>query len=65
MKDFYDHYGANDSATGKKEMERILNDWTIGSWYIAGDYSEAEQEKHKQDFLNYLERGEKKNVGTN
>ncbi|MGT2930033.1 hypothetical protein ACVR1G_07380 [Streptococcus dentasini] len=68
VNEFYDNY--DDPGTifgwGKKSgedvVEDIIEDETIGSNHISSPYSDDEKDKHKQDFYDYLERGEKKNV---
>ena len=68
VKEFYDNYdypgvvfgiGQKD---GKEVVEEILDTKTLGSRHISKQYTEQEQEQHKKDFLDYLERGKDKNV---
>ncbi|WP_128837435.1 hypothetical protein [Streptococcus sp. DD11] len=68
VKEFYDNYdypglvfgiGQKD---GEEVVEEILDTKTLGSHHISKQYTNQEQEQHKKDFLDYLERGKDKNV---
>ncbi|AXQ79395.1 hypothetical protein DDV21_010060 [Streptococcus chenjunshii] len=68
VNEFYDNYDYSGiifgwgKKSGEDVVEDIIEDETIGSNHISSPYSDDEKEKHKKDFYDYLERGEKKNV---
>lgn len=62
VSEFYKVHGYGDYEQGKIAVQRIVDADTIAKRFISSKYSKEQQEKHKEDFFNYLERGEFKNV---
>lgn len=60
--EFYKNYGDGNRQVGEKVINQIMDADTIGSNHINGGYTEAERKKHKEDFYEYLKRGENSNV---
>ena len=62
VSEFYKVHGYGNYEQGKEAVERIVATDTIAKRYISLNYSKEQQEKHKKDFFDYLERGRFKNV---
>ena len=62
VSEFYKVQGYGDYERGKTAVQRIVDANTIAKRYISSAYNKEQQEKHKKDFFDYLERGEFKNV---
>ena len=62
VSEFYKVHGYGNYEQGKKAVERIVNADTIATRYMSLKYNKEQQEKHKKDFFDYLERGRFKNV---
>ena len=62
VSEFYKVQGYGDYERGKTAVQRIVDADTIAKRYISSAYNKEQQEKHKKDFFDYLERGEFKNV---
>lgn len=66
--EFYDNYDQPGiifgigRQSGEEVVEDIIETETIGSRHISSQYTEEQQEGHKEDFYDYLERGEYENV---
>jgi hypothetical protein len=59
---FYKVNGYDDYERGKTAVQRIVDTDTIATRFISSKYNKEQQEKHKKDFFDYLERGRFKNV---
>ena len=62
VSEFYKVNGYGNYEQGKKAVQRIVDADTIAKRYMTLNYSKEQQEKHKKDFFDYLERGRFKNV---
>ena len=62
VSEFYKVHGYGNYEQGKKAVQRIVDTDTIAKRYISSAYNKEQQEKHKKDFFDYLERGRFKNV---
>ena len=62
VSEFYKAHGYGDYEQGKIAVQRIVDADTIAKRYMTLNYSKEQQEKHKKDFFDYLERGRFKNV---
>lgn len=62
VSEFYKAHGDGDYERGKIAVQRIVDTDTIATRFISSKYNKEQREKHKEDFFNYLERGEFKNV---
>ena len=62
VSEFYKVNGYGNYEQGKKAVQRIVNADTIATRYMSLEYNKEQQEKHKKDFFDYLERGRFKNV---
>ena len=60
--EFYKVHGYGNYEQGKIAVQRIVDTDTIAKRYISSAYNKEQQEKHKKDFFDYLERGKFKNV---
>ena len=62
VSEFYKVHGDGDYERGKTAVQRIVNTDTIATRYISSKYNKEQQEEHKKDFFDYLDRGKFKNV---
>ena len=62
VSEFYKVHGDGNYEQGKIAVQRIVDTDTIATRYISSKYNKEQQEKHKKDFFDYLERGRFKNV---
>ena len=62
VSEFYKVYGDGDYERGKIAVQRIVNADTIATRFMSLKYNKEQQEKHKKDFFDYLERGKFMNV---
>ena len=62
VSEFYKAHGYGNYEQGKIAVQRIVDTDTIAKRYISSAYNKEQQEKHKKDFFDYLERGKFKNV---
>lgn len=62
VSEFYKAHGYGDYEQGKIAVQRIVDADTIAKRYMSLKYNKEQQEKHKKDFFDYLERGRVKNV---
>ena len=72
VEEFYTVMGNGDKANGKRMVETLIENNTIGGNFIKYGFDlnifigkpNDKEEGWKQDFYNYLDRGDEKNVGT-
>ena len=62
VSEFYKVHGDGDYERGKTAVQRIVNTDPIATRYISSKYNKEQQEEHKKDFFDYLDRGKFKNV---
>ena len=62
VSEFYKVHGYGNYEQGKIAVQRIVDADTIAKRYMSSEYTKEQKKKHQEDFFDYLERGEFKNV---